>query len=355
MKDLLQQKIDDLKQKNLFRAPKGEFGEGWLSFSSNDYLGLAKHPAVVEAAIKATQKYGVGAGASRIAGGNYPLYDEFEEKIAAYKGYEAACVFGSGYLTNIGVIQALVGEKDAIIADKLSHACIIDGARLSGAKLLRFKHNDPKHLYKLLLDHREKFKTVLVVTEEIFSMDGDHAPLESLKKVCVEFGATLMVDGAHSLYEPSKQHNADIYVGTMSKALGGYGGYVCGSKTFIEYIKTAARSLIYSTALPPSVLAAAIKSLEVIAQEKPYLKTLENAKYLCSLLGVPFSNSSIIPIILGAEDAALRFEKLLYSNKMLVSAIRPPTVPPNTARLRVSVTANHKNEELENLAKLLKT
>lgn len=338
-----------MKQKNLFRKPKGEWNGGFVDFSSNDYLGLRTHPKVVEAAIEATKKFGVGAGASRLAGGNHPLFDEFEQKIAAYKGYEAACVFGSGYLANLGVIQALVSEGDAVLADKLSHACIIDGANLSGAKLLRFKHNDVNHLKKLVIDHHEKFKKILVATEEIFSMDGDKAPLEELAAT----GLPLLVDGAHSLYQPSKAKSL-IYVGTMSKALGSYGGYVCGSKTFIEFIKTSARSLTYSTGLPPAVIASAIAALNVIAAEKPYERTLDNAAYLRSKVKAQSSESAIIPIILGDEEAALNAERKLRENGLLVSAIRPPTVPKGTARLRISVSANHTRQDLHKLYDALK-
>ena len=328
----LNEKLAELAQNNQLRTPKGEWGEGWLNFTSNDYLGMRTHPKVIEAAIAATQKYGAGAGASRIAGGNHPLYNEFEEKIAAYKGYEAACVFGSGYLANLGVIQALVGSGDEVLADKLSHACIIDGVRLSGAKLVRFKHNDIADLQSKVSEH-----TKLIISEEIFSMDGDKAPP-------ILF-SPLMLDGAHSLYGP-EYPEAEIYIGTMSKALGSYGGYVCGSKTLIDYIKSTARSLIYSTALPPSTLAAAIAALDVITKEKPYEKTLENAK----ILG---ANSAIIPVILGSEDAALNAEAKLREQKILVSAIRPPTVPPGTARLRISISASHTKEEIEKLADAL--
>jgi 8-amino-7-oxononanoate synthase len=362
IENYLQQKLNDLKQKNLLRQPKGQWGGDFIDFSSNDYLGLRSHEAMVEAAIGALWQYGAGAGASRLAGGNYPLFDEFEQRIAAFKGYDAACVFGSGYLTNLGVIQALVDDKDAIIVDRLSHACIIDGARLSGAKLLRFKHNNPDHLRQLLLDHRTKFKKVLVVTEEIFSMDGDTAPIAELQKVCAEFDVTLMVDGAHSLYNGNSK--PDIYVGTMSKALGSYGGYVCGSKAFIEYIKTSARSLIYSTALPPSAVASAIAALDVIETEKPYERTLENVEYFYSLChprlergsGYPLKAgmTAIIPVILGTEEAAVAAEKYLYENGILASSIRPPTVPNGTSRLRISISALHNKQELEKLAACLK-
>jgi 8-amino-7-oxononanoate synthase len=348
MDEFCKQKTLELKAKNLFRAPKGGQGADLINFTTNDYLGLRTHPEVIEAAISATWEYGTGAGASRLAGGNYDLIDEFEGKIAAYKGYEVACVFGSGFLANIGIIQALVDKKDAVIVDRLSHACIIDGAQLSGAKLLRFKHNNPQHLEQLLLDHRGKFRNVLVITEEIFSMDGDLAPIEELANVAQKYGAWLMVDGAHSLYkEEVRSKKAEVYVGTMSKALGSYGGYVCGSRVFIEYIKTSARSLIYSTALPAAAIAAAIAALDVIEKEKPYLKTLENAK----LLG---AESAIVPVIFGDEKKALAAEEELRQKKILVSAIRPPTVPVGTARLRISVSANHSKEEIEMLQEQLK-
>lgn len=329
----LQQKLEELKAKNLYRQPKDSAKEGFLNFTSNDYLGLRTHPAVIEAAVKATEKYGAGSGASRLAGGNYELHEEFEEKIAAFKGYDAACVFGSGYMANLGVIQAFAGEGDEVITDKLAHASIIDGVRLSGAKLVRFNHNDVEDLQKRITD-----KTKLVVTEEIFSMDGDKAP-----PILV---SPLMLDGAHSLYGP-EYPEAEIYVGTMSKSLGSYGAYVCGSKTFIEYLKSSARSLIYSTALPPAALGAALKALEIAYMENPYLKTLENAR----MLG---SDSAIIPIIIGDEAKAVEAEEYLKSKKILVSAIRTPTVPKGKARLRITVTAKHTKEEIEMLAEALK-
>ena len=335
MDEYLQQKIEELKAKNLWRQPKDSSAAGFLNFTSNDYLGLRTRPEVVEAAMKATEKYGAGSGASRLAGGNYELHDEFEAKIAAYKGYEAACVFGSGYMANLGVIQAFAGEGDVVLADKFSHASIIDGVRLSGAKLVRFAHNDMQDLDSRLHGNDN---VKLIVTEEIFSMDGDKAPNILM--------SPLMLDGAHSLYGP-EYPEAEIYVGTMSKALGSYGAYVCGSRKFIEYIKSSARSLIYSTALPPAALGAAIKALEIAGREQLYLKTLDNAK----LLG---ANSAIIPIIIGDEAKALEAEAHLRSKNILVNAIRTPTVPKGTARLRITVTAKHTKEEIEILAEELK-
>ncbi len=402
MDALLQQKIDELKGKNLLRVPKSAQLPDFINFTSNDYLGLSCHPEVIRAGAEAAEKYGAGAGASRIAGGNHPLYDKLEEALAKAKGTEAACVFGSGYLTNIGVIPALVGEGDIIFADRLSHACIIDGAKLSGAKLVRFNHNDLDDLRRRLTLSQPSpsgrglndspslregnisytpslregvgggFKgKKLIITEEIFSMDGDKAPLAELKRIAEENDAWLMVDGAHSLYQPATGNHQHIYIGTLSKAIGAYGGYVAGSKTLIEYIKTKARSLIYSTALPPFVIASALKSLEVIEREKPYLKTLENTKHLLTSLragGEAIQKnwiatlpavarddelSAIVPIIFGSNEKALEAEQKLREGKILVSAIRPPTVPENTARLRVSISALHEKAELDKLAATL--
>ncbi len=360
-----------MKDKNLFRSLKGA-EDGFINFTSNDYLGMSRRPEVIEAGVKAALKYGAGATASRLAGGNHALYEELEASLAANKGTEAALVFGSGYLTNIGVISAL--EPDVVFADKLVHACIIDGVKLSGAKLIRFKHNDMGDLRKRLeenchprarhedlglqppqLDSRVKPENdrvrKLIITEEIFSMDGDTAPIDEL----TQFNTPLLIDGAHSLYQsPITNRQSSIYVGTLSKAIGCYGGYVAGSKTLIEFLKNKARTFVYSTGLPPFVIGSAIKSLEIIEKEKPYLKALENVKYLSSKFQVP-SSSAIIPIILGSEEKAIAAEQLLKQNKILVSAIRPPTVPKGTSRLRISVTAAHTKEEIDLLANCLKT
>ncbi len=358
-----------MKDKNLLRTPKGEWGEGFINFTSNDYLGLSRHPEVIIAGIEAAEKYGAGAGASRIAGGNHPLFGEFAEKIAAYKGYEAATVFGSGYLANLGVITAL--EPEVVYADKLVHASIIDAIKLSGAKLVRFKHNDVADLKKCLekdvilsasegsfaCAQNDDKRRRLIITEEIFSMDGDFAPVDELKEIADKNNCTLIVDGAHSIYQKSKL-KAHIYIGTMSKALGSYGGYVCGSRALIRYLETKARSLIYSTGLPPFAVGAAIKALEIAGRDELYLKVLKNTEYLKSSLPRFARNdgtSSIVPIILGSEEKALAAEKLLKDNKILVSAMRPPTVPKGTARLRISVTAAHTKSEIDLLADWLKT
>jgi 8-amino-7-oxononanoate synthase len=229
-----------------------------ISFSCNDYLGLSQHPKVLAASADALQKYGVGAGASRLVTGECPLYGELETLLAKHHKTENSCVFGSGYLANIGTIPALVSNNDLIVADKLSHACIIDGARLSGANMLRFAHNNVAHLRMLLEANRAEYHNCLIITETIFSMDGDIAPLAELSQIAQEHNAWLMTDDAHGF--GSCENDSIIKMGTLSKAAGSYGGYVCGSDILVEYLKNAARSLLFSTGLPPASLAASIEA-----------------------------------------------------------------------------------------------
>lgn len=318
-----------------------------MRFDSNDYLGLAQDERVVAAGVRAAQSYGAGGQASRLAGGNFPLYEQLEAALAAAKGAEAACVFGSGYLANLGAISALMGEGDLILADKLAHSCLLEGAKLSGAKLLRFKHNCTEHLAALLAKERGKHRNCLVLTEEIFSMDGDFGRVEEISAICKAHGAWLLVDGAHSIYDNSSfiNHHSSIYVGTLSKALGGYGGYVCGSATLVKFIKTAAKTLIYSTALPPFVVGAAIAAVK-LAPEKASALRANIAQF--------GAQSHIVPHIIGDEAKTLQAAEMLRQQGILVAAIRPPTVPPNTARLRISLSAKHSAADLEKLKTALK-
>lgn len=329
-------------------------GRRLVSFSCNDYLGLSQHPAVIEAAQQAIAQYGAGAGASRLVTGNHPLYDALEAALADYKHTEAACVFGSGYLANIGVIPAAAGRGDLIIADKLVHACILDGIKLSGAKLLRFAHNDAADCARLLAQYRGQHVNCLVITETVFSMDGDVAPLAELRQLCDQHDAWLMTDDAHGI--GTSPANADIVMGTMSKSLGAYGGYVCGSQALVRYLKTAARSLIFTTALPPATVAAALKSLEIL-RENSHLaqQPLAHAQRFTQELGLPLAQSPIVPLILGSEQAALDAAQKLERAGFLVSAIRPPTVPENGARLRFSFSAMHEEYDVTNLIKEIKS
>lgn len=360
--DILQQKIDLLATKGQERAPVcSERGMGTLitrgektliSFSCNDYLGLSHHPKVKDAAASALVKYGVGAGASRLVTGNHPLYDELEAAIADYKGTEAACVFGSGYLANIGTIPALMGKGDLILADKLVHACMIDAAKLSGATLMRFAHNNVEHCKMLLEANRPEYQQCLIITETVFSMDGDCAPLRALKALANASGSWLMTDDAHGLATESL---AEVQMGTLSKAAGSYGGYVCGSTILVKYLKTAARSLIYSTALPPASIAASIAALQIMKEQPELIEIpLQHARYFASLLGLPEAQSAIVPLVLGENDKVLAASALLQEKGFLVSAIRPPTVPEGSARLRCTFSSLHEKKDIEALAAVIK-
>lgn len=328
-------------------------GKKLVSFSCNDYLGLSQHKKVKKAAAKAVKKYGSGAGASRLVTGNHPLYRELEKKLATWKGYEAALVIGSGYLANIGIIPALLGKDDLIIADKLVHACLIDGAKLSGAEFMRFKHNDAEDCKRLLAAHRKNFRHCLIVTDEVFSMDGDLAPLSKLAKLAKQHDAWLMADGAHSLNKPSA--NVDIYMGTLSKTLGSYGGFICAKKEIIDYLATTARSFMFSTALPPSTVASAIAAIDVIRKKPSLADTpIKHARMFTKALGLPEAKSPIVPLILGEEKKALAVSAALSKAGYLAVAIRPPTVPKGTSRLRFAFSALHKKKDILAMAKIAK-
>lgn len=329
--------------------------KNYISFSCNDYLGLIHHPDVIAASIDATQKYGAGAGASRLVTGNMPLYDELEAVLASYKNSEAACIFGSGYLANIGTIPALVGAGDLIIADKFIHACMIDAAKLSGATLMRFAHNNLEHCRMLLEANRHEHHNCLILTETVFSMDGDKAPLDALSSLAREFDSWLMTDDAHGLgVLPGNASQAHIQMGTLSKAAGSYGGYICGSRTLIDYLKTSARSLIYSTGLPPAALGASIAAIKLMRDKTRVAKPLENARHFTAKLGLEPASSAIVPVILKDSEAALKASALLEEKGFLVAAIRPPTVPENTARLRFAFSALHETSDIEKVAAIIK-
>jgi len=324
-----------------------------LSFSCNDYLGLSHSPQLKQAAIAAVEKYGSGCGASRLVTGNHPLYSELEAKLAKFKGTESALVFGSGYLANIGVIPALVDKNDLIIADKLVHACLIDGAKLSGAKFVRFKHNDLQDLQHILSANRHKFRHCLIITDEVFSMDGDLAPLGELSTIAKQHDAWLMADAAHSLSPLPSQ--VDIYVGTLSKAFASYGGFVCGKKVIIDYLISSSRSFMFSTGLPPASIAASIAALDIITKDPALLqKPIENARIFTSAVGLPPAESPIVPIILGDEEKAIAASAVLESHGYAVSAIRPPTVPPGTSRLRFAFSSLHKCEDIYKVGEIVR-
>ena len=339
-------------------------GRRLLSFSCNDYLNLSRHPAVIKAAVAATGRYGVGAGASRLVTGNHPLYEELESALARFKGTEAACVFGSGYLANIGIIPALVGSGDLIVLDELCHACINAGAKLSGARVLRYRHCDVGHAEALLVEHRGAHDRALIATDGVFSMDGDMAPLKALSALGDRHNAWLLVDDAHGLGVVGGGRGAafadaadvPLQMGTLSKAVGAYGGYLAASRVVIDLMRTRARSFIYSTGLPPPVVAAAIAALNLIEREPGYAALpLAKAKAFARRAGLPEPVSPIVPVLLGEAEAALKASRLLEDHGFLVAAIRPPTVPAGTARLRLTFTAQHPDDEVERLAEVMRT
>ena len=339
-------------------------GRQLVSFCANDYLGLAQHPALKAAASRAIESHGAGSGASRLVTGNHPLYGELEDKLAALKETEAAIVFGSGYLANVGVVPALVGVGDLILADEFAHACLISGARLSGARVLTYRHNDVGDLSAHLVRERTSARHCLILTEGVFSMDGDLAPLREIAEIARAHDAWLMTDDAHGLGvigngRGSAAHwnvRPDVQMGTLSKAVGSYGGYVCASRAVVDLLVTRARSLIYATALPPSAVAAAIAGVDIIAGDAALCaKPLAHALAFTRAAGLPAPASPIVPLLLGSPDAAIAASHVLEDEGFLVVAIRPPTVPEGTARLRFSFAADHRMEDILRLAEIVRT
>lgn len=335
-------------------------GRRLLSFSCNDYLNLSHHPAVKAAAIAAVQEHGAGAGASRLVTGDHPIFAQLEARLAALKGTQAACVFGSGYLANSGIIPTLVGPADLILVDELAHACIWSGAQLSGARVVPFRHNDMADLAAKLEAHRPEAGAALIATDGVFSMDGDLAPLDQISDLARAHGAWLLVDDAHGLgvvgggkgsaaLFPTAQ--VDLAMGTFSKALGGYGAYVCASAPVVDLLKTRARTLVYTTGLPPANAAAALAALDVIAAEPELVAApLAKARRFTRALNLPEATSAVAPIVMGEAGRTLAAARALEAQGFLAVAIRPPTVPEGTARLRIAFTAGHPDAEIDRLA-----
>jgi 8-amino-7-oxononanoate synthase len=337
-------------------------GRRLLSFSCNDYLNLSHHPRVKAAAAAAVETFGAGAGASRLVTGDHPLVEALEAALARFKGTEAACVFGSGYVTNLGVIPAFVGEGDLVLLDELSHSCIWAGAQMSKARVIAFRHNDVDDLERLLKRERGLAHHVLVATEGVFSMDGDLAPLRDIGEVCRRFDAWLLNDDAHGLGVLADGRGSvaaagaevPLQMGTLSKALGSFGGYVCGSQAVIDLIKTRARTLIYATGLPPGSAAAALEALAIVESEPELCaRPLSRARLFTRRLGLPRAQSAIVPLVLGSPEAALAAQSALEQRGFLAVAIRPPTVPAGTSRLRFAFTAGHNDDQIEALAEAI--
>ncbi len=327
-------------------------GQKMVSFSCNDYFGLSFHPQVLAAAREALTA-GTGAGASRLVTGNHAYYGPLEAELAAWKGTEAALVFGSGYLASLGVIPALVGAGDVIVADRLIHACMIDAARLSGATLMRFSHNNLDHCRLLLEEHRGEYARCLVLTETVFSMDGDRAPVKALHALAQQHDAWLMTDDAHGLgLFPAEP--VEVQMGTLSKGAGVYGGYICASRAVIDWLVGHARTAMFSTGLPPADIAAARMALHVLrANPKLAQDALERARWFTAALGREPAQSAIVPVIVQEPERALEAAAMLAKNHILAMAIRPPTVPPGTARLRFAFSALHEAKDITRAAHLL--
>ena len=336
---------------------------GRLDFSSNDYLALSIHPEVVAAGREALTRYGAGVGAARLMSGNLALFHQLEEEVASLKECPASLVFGSGYLANVGIIPALVGRGDTVLTDRLDHASIYDGCRLSGARLWRFRHNDLNHLEELLRKSQDGGGRVLLAVESLYSMDGDIAPLPELVGLKERYSALLLVDEAHAtgLYgrhggglvqEFGLADRVEVVIGTFGKALGCYGAYVAGSEILRDYLINRARSFIYSTGLPPAVIGAALAAVRLVRREPELRRRLaEQADYLKKCLiaeGLPGTPgpSQIIPIRVGESGQALELAEKCRQSGLLVTAVRPPTVPEGSARIRLSVTLHQKKPDL---------
>jgi 8-amino-7-oxononanoate synthase len=307
----------------------------------------------------------VGSGASRLVTGNHPLFAALEERLARLKGTDAACVFGSGYLANSGIIPALIGRDDLVLIDELAHACLWAGARLARATVMPFRHSDLDHLETLLVEHRGRHPHALIATDGVFSMDGDLAPLPDMAALAARHDAWLMTDDAHgigvvgggrgSTFAHGVKVDVPLQMGTLSKAVGGYGGYLCASAAVIDLIHNRARSFVYSTGLPPATVSAAIAALDLIEREPDYAALpLAKARLFTRLLNLPEAASPIVPLVVGEAEAALKASQRLEAEGFLVIAIRPPTVPAGTARLRFTFSAGHPDDEIERLAAVVR-
>ena len=354
-----EEKLEAIETRNLYRRLRPTArgtgiraereGRALLSFSDNDYLGLSVDPRVRQAAAQAALDHGAGAGASRLVTGDCPLYADLEARLAAMKGTQAALVFGSGYLANVSAIPVLARPGDHVLLDELSHACMHSGARLSGAFVETFRHNDAADLRARLAASAAPRK--LVLTETVFSMDGDLAPLDLIAAACADHDAWLMTDDAHGFGVVHTDNPAPVQMGTLSKAAGSYGGYVCGPHALIDLLVNRARGLIFTTGLPPAALGASIEALRIIeAEPERRERVLAYASLFSRALDATPAESAIVPVVLGTEERALSASAQLLEKGFLVAAIRPPTVPPGTARLRVSFSSEHRLEDVEALA-----
>ena len=374
----IDKRLEEIRDRGLYRrmrcvsGPQGPRvlldGKPVLLLCSNNYLGLADHPRVREAAAEAAMRYGAGSGASRLVSGNMTIHRRLEDRLADFKRSDACVLFGSGYLANAGVVSALAREGDVVFSDALNHASIIDGCRLARAETFVYHHCDVDHLEWGL--RQAEGRGSLIVTDGVFSMDGDVAPLERIVELARRYDARVMVDDAHGMgalgpdgrgavAAAGLEDDVDVIVGTLGKALGSYGAYVCCDTGMARYLINTARTLIFSTALPPPAAAAAIAALELLREQPRRVEKLQrNAAVLREALAeedlpVPASTTQILPVIVGDAGDAVRASERALEEGVFAQAIRPPTVPPGTSRLRLAVMASHTKSELRDAAKVL--
>ncbi|MBA2763460.1 MAG: 8-amino-7-oxononanoate synthase [Thermoleophilaceae bacterium] len=374
----IQERIDELKDQGLYRrmrlisGPQGPRvlldGKPVLLLCANNYLGLADNPHVRQAASDAAMRWGVGAGASRLVSGNMTIHRRLEDALAEFKGKPRCLLFGSGYLANTGIISALAGPEEVVFSDALNHASIVDGCRLSRAETFVYGHLDVDHLEWGL--QRAEGRGSLIVTDGVFSMDGDTAPLEEIVELARRYDARVMVDEAHAtgtvgpggrgtVAAAGLEDDVDLIVGTLGKSLGAYGAYVCCSKTMAKYLINTARSLIFSTGTPPPVAAAALKALQMLRDDPRLVDRVQrNATVLRAALKqggleVEESESHIVPLVIGDAKATVAASQRALERGIFAQAIRPPTVPEGTSRLRLTVMATHTKEELREAARAL--
>ena len=377
--------LDDLRQRGTFfklrvlddeQGPVCTYdGKQVINLASNNYLGLCDHPKLREAAIAATEKYGVGSGAVRTIAGTMRIHMELEEKIAAFKGVEACVVFQSGFTANAGTVSSILGKEDFILSDELNHASIIDGARLSRAKIKVFRHKDVAHAEELLKEIQNEPGRKLLITDGVFSMDGDIGPVDKLCDIADKYGAIMMVDDAHASGvlgrngRGSVDHfhctqRVDVQVGTLSKAIGALGGYVCGSRNLIDYLYHRARPFLFSTSHPPSVAATCIAAFDILESEPERIERLwSNTTYFKQQLAdagfdvggktTPMSETPITPIIIGDGRQTMDFSKALFDAGLMASGIAFPTVPEGKARIRTIMTSEHTHKQIDQALEIL--
>ncbi len=371
---MFEEELNELAEQHLVRTESAirsaqgprvllDGGKEVIVLCSNNYLGLAEHPALRRAVRDALERYGLGMGASRLVSGTSELHEDLERRIASFKGTEAAIVFNSGYAANTGVIPALAAEGDVILSDALNHASIIDGCRLSRARTAVYRHRDMGHLEELLQEHRTSRRR-LIVSDGVFSMDGDIAPLPDLVTLAGRYGATLMIDDAHATGvigrkgRGTAEHfgmsgEVPIQMGTLGKALGSFGAYVAGDRGLIAWIRNRARSYVFSTSLPPALCAASMAALELVDQEpwrreRLWQNRTRLANGLTALGVLPAgAETPILPVIAGSSERALTAAHWLLREGILAPAIRPPSVPEGSARIRTTVMATHSDRDID--------